>query len=155
ERPGDLVLLDHAHGHLGHRDRLESGRADVVAVQRDQSGVDHDALAAADDGAAFDHAHAHVRREGDVDPLGVAPGRGDRAVANRHATAPDVDPVERRPDHVHAVEEDVAGLLDVDAVLAADDGDVADGDVTRVDHDPSPDDGAPLADEVLAPVDHE
>ncbi len=54
-----------------------------------------------------------------------------------------------------AVEQDVARLVDLDAVLASDDGDVADRHVARADDDAAADDGAGRADERLALVDHE
>ena len=85
---------------------------------------------------------------------GFAP-RVDRAVADLDVAAADVDAVELRARDGDAVEHDVARLVDVDPVLAADDGDVADRDAARANDDAAADDRARVADERLALVDHE
>ena len=78
-----------------------------------------------------------------------------RAVADRDGAAAHVDAVEARPADDDVVERDVLRLLDVEAVVAAEDGHVADLHAARAHDDPAAHDRARLADEVLAPVDHE
>ena len=81
--------------------------------------------------------------------------RVDRAVADRDVAVTHVDAVELRARDGDAVEHDVAHVLDVDAVLAADDAHVADRHAARADDDAAAHDGAGLADQRLARVDHE
>ena len=55
-----------------------------------------------------------------------SPAASRSAVADRDVAAADVDPVERRTRRRDALEHDVVGAVDLDPVLAADDGHVAD-----------------------------
>ena len=126
-----------------------------VAADRDVRGVDDDALAAARDVAALDRAHALEARVRDVDSLRVRPGDGDRAVADHDLREADVDPVELRAEDANAVELDASRALDVDPVLAADDGQVPDHDARRRGRRCRPDDRARPADERLLARDHE
>src|SRR6476620_1255462 len=106
-----------------------------------------DSLAAAGDRASHDHALRQVVGEGDVDSLSPRVRAGvDRAIADLDVAAADVDAVELRARHRHAVEHDVSRLVDLDSVLAADDGDVADRDAVRANNDAAANDGALLAD---------
>src|SRR5262245_49890983 len=152
---GDPVPVHLRHRHLVDRDGPQRRRADAVPLDHGACRVDHDALLATRDRAAFDRAHGQIGGERDVDALRVAAGRGDRAVANRHLAPANVDPVDSRAGHADTVEHDVPYSVDDDSVLAADDGDILHGDVTRADDDPTAHDRAPLADHVLATSDHE
>jgi hypothetical protein len=74
----------------------------------------------------LDHAHPHVHVERDVDALAdLVPEHVDGAVLDHDPRRADVDAVELRALHGDAVEDRAVDVLDVDAVLAAEDGDVA------------------------------
>ena len=78
-----------------------------------------------------------VEAEGDVDPLRVGRRqRADRAVADLDLAAADVDPVELGPLDDDVVQLDAVGAVDLDPVLAAAHGHVADGDVVGRDQMP-------------------
>ena len=115
-----------------------------------------DSLLAAHDRAALDHAHSHVHVEGDVDPLADSVAEHvDRAVADDDPGEADVDAVELRSLHGHAVEDRVVDAVHCDPVRAADDGHVLDLDIVVRNDDAAADDGARLALEHLALPDHE
>src|SRR5437763_4514620 len=115
-----------------------------------------DSLLPADQTAALDEAFVLVDRERDVDSLAVADAAHvDEAVLDRHGSATDVDSVELGANDPDAIQHDAVHLVDLDAVLTADDGDVLDGDIGVAHLDPADNDRAAVADQPLAPVDHE
>ncbi len=79
----------------------------------------------------------------------------DRAVADRHRRAPDVDAVERGARDRDAIERDAVDAVHLDPVLPADDGEFADRHPACADDDPAADDRPGPADEDLAARDHE
>ena len=83
-------------------------------------------------------------------PCAYGAGESDRAVADHHLREADVDAVHaaRRATRTSS-SIDAARALDVDAVLAADHGQVPDLDAVGADDDPAADDRARLADERL------
>ena len=126
---------------------------DVVVRDVRHHPVRHDAFADAVDAAALDHRHLLVHRERDVDPLHPRAARVRRSGSpHHHRAAADVDAVDRHAEDVHAVEHHVLGVLDIDAVLAADHRDVLQRHVARADHDPA---AHRAADERLRMRDHE
>ncbi len=95
---GDLVSLDHGHGHLGQRQPAQRRPADAVVLDMRIREVRDDALAASDHGAVLHDARGEVEPERDIDPLGVLAGRGmDEAIADRDRRAAHVDSVQLRP----------------------------------------------------------
>ena len=153
-RAEHVVVADRPHRHLAHRDPAQRRLADVVVLDVDHRHVRDDPLAHADDRAALDHRSSpcpsRTRCRCPAPTGRAAPRRVQSSIITRARRTWMPSSVDA--DDVHVVEHHVVRVLDVDAVLAADDGDVAQRDVVGADHDAAVDDAA---DERLRVADHE
>src|SRR5918994_1591425 len=156
ERSVDLVTFDRCHRHFRDRDPPQRRSAYAVLAYECVDRVDEDPLLPSHEVAVLHHARREIVGERDVDPLPIVAAEvRNRAVADPHVAAPDADPVHGDATDMHVLEEDVLGTVDLDAVLAAHDGDVPNGDAIRGDDESAANDRARLADERLLLVEHE
>src|SRR6266550_2061826 len=156
ERIFDLVSLHHHHRHLGQAERPKGRSADIVRADHHLREMSDDALAPAKDRATFDETGSQVEAERDIDSLRIfSGGRVDEAVANLDARPPRLDAVETRSGNPNMLDGDVVRAVDLDADLAAGNGDVSDRDVVGGHDDSAAHDSARFADELLRMVDQE
>src|SRR5581483_4973803 len=155
-RVPDLVVHDHPHRHLRDRDAALGRPADLVVDDVGHRGMRRYAVHPAGYRAAFDERPSHVHGVGDVDSLSeLVPEHVDAAIPDDYPGEAHVDPVEPRAGDGDAVENGSVDVLDRDPVVAPDDGDVLDGHPARPDDDSAAYDRARVADEHLAPCDHD